>query len=103
METHDRVLSELTEERIEMIMASIFAGIRKMVSDKTLSNLKDYHLPIMVLLFVAGIPVAWFHHLDMAFVAFTGTIVGGITGHSFSPAGRPDEQKDEDAIQKPGG
>ncbi len=69
-----------------MNMASVVAGIKKMVSDKTLSNLKDYHLPIMILMFIAGIPVAWFGHLDMAFVAFTGTIVGAITGHAFSPA-----------------
>ena len=79
-----------------MFMASVVAGLKKAISDKTLSNLKDYHLPIMVLMFIAGIPVAWFGHLDMAFVAFTGTIIGGITGHSFSPAGRPDEVKEED-------
>lgn len=74
--------------------AKVGAGLKKMVSDKTLSNLKDYHLPIMLLLFVAGIPLAWFGHLDMAFVAYTGTIVGGITGHAFSPAQR---DKDSDA------
>lgn len=74
-----------------MSMASVVAGLKKMVSDKTLSNLKDYHLPIMILMFLAGIPVAWFGHLDMAFVAFTGTIVGGITGHAFSPAQRNKE------------
>ena len=61
--------------------------------DKILSNFKDYHLPIMVLMFLAGIPMAWFHRLDMAFVAFTGTIIGGITGHAFSGAGKPDTDK----------
>ena len=71
-----------------MFMASVVAGLKKAISDKTLSNLKDYHLPIMVLMFITGIPVAWFGHLDMAFVAFTGTIIGGITGHAFSPAQR---------------
>ena len=84
-----------------MNMAKVGAGLKKMVSDRTLSNLKDYHIPIMLLMFLAGIPLAWFGHLDMAFVAFTGTIVGGITGHSFSPAGRPDPPpKDDDASQK---
>ena len=74
-----------------MFMAGIISGLKKMVSDKTLSNLKDYHLPIMILMFIAGIPVAWFGHLDMAFVAFTGTIVSGITGHAFSKAWQKDD------------
>jgi flagellar biosynthesis protein FliR len=75
---------------------SIMAGLKKAISDKTLSNFKDYHLPIMVLMFLVGIPVAWFGHLDMAFVAFTGTIIGGITGHSFSPA-QKDKQDPQDS------
>ena len=58
--------------------------------DQILSNMKDYHLPICLGMFGAGSVLQWFGHLDMAFVAFTGTIVGAITGHSFSPAGRPD-------------
>lgn len=58
--------------------------------DKILSNVKDYHLPICLGMFGVGSVLQWFGHLDMAFVAFTGTIVGAITGHSFSPAGRPD-------------
>ena len=81
-----------------MFMASVVDGLKKAISDKTLSNLKDYHLPIMVLMFIAGIPVAWFGHLDMAFVAFTGTIIGGITGHAFSPA-----QRDKDDSDVPSG
>ena len=54
--------------------------------DKILTNFKDYHLPIFMGMFVVGGVLQWFHHLDMAFVAFTGTIVGGLTGHAFSPA-----------------
>jgi hypothetical protein len=54
--------------------------------DKILSNFKDYHLPIFVGMFGVGCVLQWFHHLDMAFVAFTGTVIGGITGHAFSPA-----------------
>lgn len=54
--------------------------------DKILSNIKDYHLPIFIGMFGVGSALQWFHHLDMAFVAFTGTIVGGLTGHAFSPA-----------------
>jgi len=64
--------------------------------DKILSNVKDYHLPIMLGMFGAGGMLQWFHRLDMAFVAFTGVIVGGITGHAFSPAqaaGDPDANK----------
>jgi len=54
--------------------------------DKILSNVKDYHLPIFLGMFSVGAVLQWFHHLDMGFVAFTGTIVGGLTGHAFSPA-----------------
>jgi hypothetical protein len=54
--------------------------------DKILSNMKDYHLPICLGMFGVGSILQWFGHLDMAFVAFTGTIVGAITGHAFSPA-----------------
>jgi hypothetical protein len=58
----------------------------KMKVDQVLSNFKDYHLPICVGVFVTGSVMQWFHHLDMAFVAFTGTVLGAITGHAFSPA-----------------
>jgi len=77
-----------------MGMASVVAGFKKMVSDKTLSNLKDYHLPIMVFMFLGGGVLAWFGKMTMAFVAFTGTIVGGITGHAFSPAQRDKDDSD---------
>lgn len=81
-------------------MSSVVAGLKKAISDKTLSNLKDYHLPIMIFMYLGGCVLAWFGHLDMAFVAFTGTIVGGITGHAFSPAQR---DKDNDASPSTGG
>jgi hypothetical protein len=58
--------------------------------DKFLSQFKDYHLPICVFVFITGSVMHWFHHLDASFVAFTGTVLGAITGHSFSPAGKPD-------------
>jgi hypothetical protein len=38
----------------------------------------------------------WFGHLDMSYVAYTGTILGAITGHAFSPA-----QKDHDGPPQP--
>lgn len=60
--------------------------------DKILSNFKDYHLPIFIGMFGVGSVFQWYHHLDMAFVAFTGTVIGGITGHAFSPA-----RKDQDS------
>lgn len=60
--------------------------------DKVLSAMKDYHLPVCVFVFIIGSVLQWFHHLDMAFVAYTGTVLGAITGHAFSPA-----QKDKDA------
>jgi hypothetical protein len=59
--------------------------------DKILSQMKDYHIPVCALMFLVGSGMSWFHHLDMAFVAYTGTILGAITGHAFSPA-----QKDHD-------
>lgn len=54
--------------------------------DKLLTNCKDYHLPICGAVFAIGSVMQWYHHLDMAFVAFTGTVLGAITGHAFSPA-----------------
>jgi len=54
--------------------------------DKILSNMKDYHLPACIGMFGVGAGLQCFHHMDMAFVAFTSVIVGGITGHAFSPA-----------------
>jgi hypothetical protein len=54
--------------------------------DRILSNMKDYHLPACIGIFGIGSVLQWFHHLDMAFVAFTATVIGGITGHAFSPA-----------------
>jgi len=81
-----------------MGMANLVTGLKKMVSDKTLSNLKDYHLPILIFMFLGGGVLAWFGKMSMAFVAFTGTIVGGITGHAFSPAQR---DKDDDVSPTP--
>ena len=58
--------------------------------DQILSNFKDYHLPISVFVFITGAVMKWFGHLDPTFVGFTATVLGAITGHSFSPAGKPD-------------
>jgi phosphate/sulfate permease len=77
-----------------MGMETVIAGLKKMVSDKTLSDLKDYHLPIMIFMFLGGGVLAWFGKMTYAFVAFTGTIVGGITGHAFSPAQRDKDDSD---------
>jgi hypothetical protein len=52
--------------------------------------MKDYHLAICLFVFLAGVPMQWYHKLDASFVAYTATILGAITGHSFSPAGKPD-------------
>jgi hypothetical protein len=59
--------------------------------DKMMSAVKDYHVPALLAMFAAGGILHWFHRLDVAFVSFTGVIVGGLTGHAFSPA-----QKDHD-------
>jgi hypothetical protein len=61
--------------------------------DIALTNMKDYHVPVCIFMFLIGSVLQWFHHLDMAFVAYTGTILGAITGHMFSPA-----QKDKDDV-----
>ena len=62
--------------------------------DKILSQMKDYHLPACIGIFGIGSVLQWFHHLDTTFVAFTGVIVGAITGHALSPA-----QKDHDLTE----
>jgi hypothetical protein len=54
--------------------------------DKILSAAKDYHLPIAVFVFIVGSVMQWFHHLDAAYVAYTATVLGAVTGHAFSPA-----------------
>jgi hypothetical protein len=54
--------------------------------DRVLSNMKDYHLPILTGMFLVGSLEHHFKGLDGSFVAFTATIAGAITGHSFSPA-----------------
>jgi hypothetical protein len=54
--------------------------------DKILSEAKDYHLPITVFVFVTGTALSWFHKLDPSYVAFTGTVLGTITAHAYSPA-----------------
>jgi hypothetical protein len=61
--------------------------------DKIISNFADYHIPACIGMFGVGAVLQWFHHLDYAFVSFTGVIVGGITGHMFSPAGKPTEKQ----------
>jgi len=63
--------------------------------DRTLSACKDYHVPACLGMFVAGCIMQWFHRLDMSFVGFTGVIVGGITGHAFSAAGKPDTDSEQ--------
>jgi hypothetical protein len=58
--------------------------------DKVLSAAKDWHLPIFVGVFGVGSVLQWFHHLDPTYVAFVATVLGAITGHAYSPAGKPD-------------
>jgi hypothetical protein len=54
--------------------------------DKILSNVKDYHLPIIVFIFLIGTLLQRFGHMDTTFVEFTTVIVAGVTGQAFSPA-----------------
>ena len=58
--------------------------------DKLLSDCKDYHLPISIFVFIVGSVIHWLHGIDASYVAFTTVVLGAITGHSFSPAGKPD-------------
>jgi hypothetical protein len=56
--------------------------------DKLLSRCKDYHVPAYLGVFGIGTILQWFGHLDLSFVAFTGTVLGALTGHAFSPAAK---------------
>lgn len=56
--------------------------------DKWFSAARDWHIAVYVIMFGIGSVLQYLHHLDMAFVAFTGTLVGGLTGHAYSPAGK---------------
>jgi hypothetical protein len=71
-------------------------GTKFNVFDKIVSAMKDYHLPVLLGMFGVGAVLSWFHRLDMAFVSYAAVIVGGITGHAFSPA-----QKDHDNDDQP--
>jgi hypothetical protein len=61
--------------------------------DNIVSDFKDYHLPAYIGIFCVGSVLQWFHHLDATFVAFTGTVLGAITGHAFSPAEKDKPQQ----------
>lgn len=58
--------------------------------DRILSNIKDYHLPIVVLVLLIGTVLQWFHRLDSTFITFATAILGAVMGHAFSPARRDD-------------
>lgn len=66
--------------------------------DKWLSAAKDYHVPVCLGMFGVGSVLQWFGHMDAAFVAFTATIIGGVTGHAFSPA-QKDHEVDSDGTK----
>lgn len=69
--------------------------------DRILSDCKDYHLPIAVFVFLVGSVMKWYGHLDMTFVAFTGTVLGAITGHAFSPARKDDDHTGSATVDPP--
>lgn len=52
--------------------------------DKILSAVSDYHLPILSGMFIVGSVLHYLKTIDSNYVAFTGLIVGGVTGHAFS-------------------
>ena len=69
--------------------------------DKILSDMKDYHLPVSVGMFIVGAIMQVFHHLDMSFVAYAGTILGAFTGHAFSPAAQDKPGDAPDPVPPP--
>lgn len=58
--------------------------------DKWLSASKDWHIAVSVFIFITGSVIHWLHGIDASYVAFTGVVIGGITGHAYSAAGKPD-------------
>ena len=52
--------------------------------DKLLAWIKDGHMPAFVFVFITGAAMQWFKHLDPTFVAYTGTVLGAITGHAWA-------------------
>ena len=51
--------------------------------DKWLTQINDYHIPCAVFVFLVGSVLQWFHHMDPNFVAFSGTVLGFLTGHAY--------------------
>lgn len=68
----------------------VWDKLKSLGIDRALTNMKDYHMPVMIVFFFVGCAIAIWRPASMtyAFVAFTGTIIGGITGHAYSPAAR---------------
>jgi hypothetical protein len=50
--------------------------------DKVLSDMADYHVPILVGIFGAGTALAWFHHFDPSYVSVAGLVISAVTGHA---------------------
>lgn len=50
--------------------------------DKVLTNFKDYHIPIALIIFITGTVVHIVHGLTADYVAFTSTILGFLGAHA---------------------
>ena len=75
----------------------VWDKLKSLGIDRVLTNMKDYHMPVMIVFFFVGCAIAVWRPASMTytFVAFTGTIVGGITGHAYSPAAKDPDPKDD--------
>ena len=62
--------------------------------DKVLTDMKDYHVPIGLFVFLTGVFVHWFKGLSPVFVSFTSTVLGFLGVHAvFAPGQTPDSQE----------
>ncbi len=68
--------------------------------EKFFSKLKGRTTTFCVMFFISGNVLQWLHRLDATYIAFMGTLLGAIIGHSvkedwFKNAAAPDPPKDD--------
>lgn len=61
--------------------------------DKVLTDMKDYHVPIGLFVYLTGLAMHWYKGLSPVFVTFTTTVFGFLAGHAiFAPGTTSDTQ-----------
>jgi len=68
---------------------------------KITSMLQGRHTAFISAFFVVGHVLHWYHRLDSTYIAFMGTLMGFVLGHSVKEAMLPEQDKTDES--KPSG